>query len=89
MKSTREFHNELTLSIRTERGKCAIDMGLDHLNRPERDFIFSSVANTLKGGSAGFGMKTLETGEIIIEITLSGSIPVNPVSEAIKESLPN
>lgn len=88
MKSTKQYDNEMTLSVRTGRGRCSIDLGLDHLTGPQRDFIFSSVANTLKGGSAGFGMETLESGEIVIKITLSaGSNKHNPVAKAVAKAV--
>ncbi len=87
MKSTKEHEFDLELSVRTERGRCAIDMGLDHLTAAEREFVFSSVAGTLKGGSAGFGMRPSEDGQIILEITLSGSNPRKKVNKAVKAEL--
>ena len=89
MKSTKDHEFDMNLSVRTERGRCAIDLGLDHLTPQEREFVFSSVAGTLKGGSADFGMRTLETGQIVIEITLSGANPrkPSPLKKAVKAEL--
>lgn len=87
MKSIKTHENEITLSVRSEEGRAAIDLGLDHLTQAQRHFIFSSVASTLKGGSTGFGMKTLETGEIVIEITLIGPNLKKPVFKAVKRVL--
>jgi hypothetical protein len=84
VKSTKDHEFDMNISARTEHGRVAIDLGLDHLNAAQREFIFSSMAGTLKGGSTGFGMKTLETGEIILEITLSGPNLRKPVNKAIK-----
>ncbi len=87
MKSTKDHEFDMNLSVRTERGKCNIELGLDHLTAAERDFVFSSIAGTLKGGSAEFGMRTLSTGQIVIEITLSGANPRKKVNKAVKAAL--
>lgn len=87
MKSTKDHEFDLELSARTERGRCSIDMSLDHLTAAERDFVFSSIAGTLKGGAAEFGMRTLSIGQIVIEITLSGANPRKKLSRAIKAAL--
>lgn len=87
MKSTKDHEFDLQLSVRTERGRCNIEMGLDHLTPAEREFVFSSVAGTLKGGQAEFGMRTLENGQIVIEITISGPNPRSKTSKAVKAEL--
>lgn len=87
MKSSKGYDNELTVSVRTGRGRTSIDLGLDHLTSPERDFIFSSVANTLKGGSAAFGMETLKDGKIVLIVTLEGSVPVKETTKGVKAAL--
>jgi hypothetical protein len=89
MKSIKDHEFDMNLSVRTERGKCAIELGLDHLNPAEREFVFSSVAGTLKGGEAQFGMRTTDTGEIVIEITLSGPNLRKPANKAVKAALVN
>lgn len=73
MKSSKSHDFDMTLTARTEDGRCALEMDLDHLSPIQRGFIFSSMAATLKGGSTGFGMRTLENGDIVIEITLTTS----------------
>jgi len=87
MKSTKTYDSELTVSVRTGRGRTSIDLGLDHLTNPERDFIFSSVANTLKDGKASFGMETLKDGKIVLIVTLEGSVLVKETTKGVKKAL--
>lgn len=87
MKPTKDHEFDMNISVRTESGRCNIDLGLGHLSPEQREFIFNSLANTHKGGSTGFGMKTLETGEIILEITLKGPNLKKPILKAVKAEL--
>ena len=87
MKPTKDHEFDMSVSVRTESGRCNVDLGLDHLDAGQREFIFSALANTHKGGSTGFGMKTLETGEVILEITLKGPNLKKPILKAVKAEL--
>ena len=72
----RTLTHEMTLTVRSESGRCAVSIGLDDLTAPERKFLFDVVSRTNKGGSVGFGMEQNKPGEMALTLLLSDPIPV-------------
>lgn len=70
MKGAFDHKNKLTLTIRTERGTVALDVGLQWLTAQERNYLFTLVKTTKEGGTVGFGVDPGDDGQSVVKLTL-------------------
>ncbi len=62
-KTTHKPLNAMSLTIRTESGKCEVIMGLEGCSIMERRFLFNMLQATKQGGSIGFDVQQSAEGE--------------------------
>ena len=63
--------HEMSLSIRSEDGRCNVDVGLDELSPLERKVIFRALQRTIQGGAVGFDFKQTSAHESVMTLTLT------------------
>ena len=66
----------LTVSVRTESGRCEIGLGLDDIGPEERRFLFDTLRRTTEGGSAQLGLHESGPGEKTLSLLLKEPISV-------------
>lgn len=81
-RTTFDHQNKLTLTVRTERGTVALDVGLEWLTRLERNYLFTLVKTTKEGGTVGFGVDPGEDGQSIVKLTLGPKQPSQDIQTA-------
>lgn len=82
-----ESKNVMTLAIRTESGRCQVQVDLDFLSPMERKALFAVVQQPQQGGSVGFGMQPSDDAQTV-QIIFSLPNPLAPtVAAAVKEAL--
>lgn len=66
----------ITVSARTESGRCEVSIGLDELSTGERQFLFDTLRRTQQGGEAILGLEETGPGEKTLSVLLKEPIPV-------------
>ena len=72
----RTSQNELTITVRSESGRCAVEIGTDSLSMQERKLLFDILRRTHEGGMVSFSLAPSKPGEMALTFLLSDPIPL-------------